>query len=534
MARISELLTTLLRRRTPDGDPLPDGVLLGRFARTRDPAAFELLVWRHGPMVLAACRRVLRDDHAAEDAFQAAFLVLARKAGGVRGSAAGWLHRVALRVCLRMKRRRLPVSLDAEPVAAPDPDAVEAAERSAILDEEVARLPEWLRVPVVVCHLQGHTTERAAELLDIPRGTVLSRLATARKRLTVRLTARGVAPILAVVAVTELSADAGRTVAETAVGFALGKATSNVPVQLALEVLSMTRRTTVAVAAAVLILTAGLGTGIGFVAAQGQGGKQPPATTGDPPAHPLDKPKTASTDAKETTDRRDRIEKLLKTVDAQLQELRKSARDEQEDPAVLREQLRAMELRYQDLHARVRTERLVIPPELAEALETAQQRLTAARTAAVPADVLAEAVQSHPKVVEARAKLNAVDDVLRNKPRSDPERKKREDERPAVLKELQTIEKQVGPEVEAYLRAPGVVETKKAAAMVEARVRQLEMKAMATREEYELVAKEVATLRQQLKTVEPAAEEMTWLKDKRKRLKQELLELELKELGIGK
>jgi hypothetical protein len=78
MARLSELLTSLLRRRTPDDDPLPDSLLLDRFALPRDSAAFELLVWRHGPMVLAACRRVLRDTHAAEDAFQAVFLILAK------------------------------------------------------------------------------------------------------------------------------------------------------------------------------------------------------------------------------------------------------------------------------------------------------------------------------------------------------------------------------------------------------------------------------------------------------------------------
>src|SRR3954462_992674 len=102
-------LFRLLARRQPsaEADPLPDAELLRRFAASQDPAAFELLVWRHGAMVLGTCTRVLRDEHAAEDAFQATFLVLARKAGSVRtaGSAAGYLHRVARRVAVRAAKR---------------------------------------------------------------------------------------------------------------------------------------------------------------------------------------------------------------------------------------------------------------------------------------------------------------------------------------------------------------------------------------------------------------------------------------------
>ncbi len=528
MARFGDLLATLLRRRTPDGDPLPDGVLLDRFARTRDPAAFELLVWRHGPMVLAACRRMLRDSHTAEDAFQAAFLVLARKAGSVRGSAAGWLHRVALRVCLRMKRRLPPVSLDADPMSPATADSAEAAERSAILDDEVSRLPEWLRVPVVVCYLQGHTTERAAQVLGIPRGTVLSRLATARKRLAARLSARGIAPLVAAVAVSELSADAGRTVAESAVGFAVGQSTTSVPVQLALEVLAMTKRTMAAVAAAVLILTAGVGTGVGFVAAQGN---RPTATSPAPTADPK-KPEPAATPAndKARQERKDMLLKLVASVDAELKGVGT------DDLDGLRQRLRAAEVRQAELLTRARTQRLSIPDELEDELVKAEERVTAAKAATVAGDVLAEAVKLHPKVTGVQKRLSAKEDELRASklPKGDAGRKKLDDERVALFRELQAAQKEVGPEVEAYLRTPALVDAQKARATVERKMERLMQKADVSRHELDQVEREVAELKAKLAKLEPQAEEVGWLKEKRKRLKQELLELELREFGIGK
>jgi RNA polymerase sigma factor (sigma-70 family) len=186
-----------LRRATalPD-DGLGDAELLRRFVCRRDEAAFEVLVWRHGPMVLGVCRRVLRDAHAAEDAFQATFLVLARKAGSIaRGAAvAPWLYHVAFRIALRARAalarrpaQALPADLCAPATAGP-------AERDwqPILDEEINRLPERYRRPVVLCHLQGHTLAEAARQLGCPRGTVAVRLVRARQRLRARLTRRGV------------------------------------------------------------------------------------------------------------------------------------------------------------------------------------------------------------------------------------------------------------------------------------------------------------------------------------------------------
>ena len=196
-----------LRELAAGGDGgLGDAELLRRFATTGDEAAFEVLVWRHRRLVFGVCRRVLGDHHDAEDAFQATFLALARKAGAVgrRGTPAAWLYRVAVRVALtgrtaraRRAAREPPADATAEPAAPPDPAPPERRELWAILDEEVARLPERFRAAVALCYLGGLTVDEAARQLGCPRGTVASRLARARARLHTRLTRRGVAPAAA-------------------------------------------------------------------------------------------------------------------------------------------------------------------------------------------------------------------------------------------------------------------------------------------------------------------------------------------------
>ncbi len=183
---------------------LTDGQLLERFATGRGEGAelaFAALVERHGPMVLRVARGVLDDPHDAQDAFQATFLVLVSKAGGlwVRDSLAPWLHQVAYRTasCLRTgsaRRRRLE-RLAALTEEASQPGAVDDLAR--VLLEEVDRLPERFRAPVVLCDLEGRTHEQAARALGWPVGTVKSRQARARERLRDRLTRRGVAPGLA-------------------------------------------------------------------------------------------------------------------------------------------------------------------------------------------------------------------------------------------------------------------------------------------------------------------------------------------------
>src|SRR6266498_909930 len=178
----------------PPGEGLADADLLRLFAAHRDGRAFELLLWRHGPMVLATCRRLLRHEQDAEDAFQATFLVLARKAGSVaRGQAlAGWLHRVACRVALRACRARRDTVPLGE-VIAPENNAPLWSELRGVLDEEVGRLPARYREPFVLCHFQGKTHAEAARELGCPPGTIASRLHWARQRLRARLAGRGVA-----------------------------------------------------------------------------------------------------------------------------------------------------------------------------------------------------------------------------------------------------------------------------------------------------------------------------------------------------
>jgi RNA polymerase sigma-70 factor (ECF subfamily) len=167
-----------------------DGQLLGAFVARRDEAAFAALVRRHGPMVLGVCRRVLGHAADAEDTFQAVFLVLARKAGSLAACPvlAAWLHGVARRTALKAKtaraRRRVVEAALAQP-------AVQAADhhhsRLPLLDDEVARLPEKYRLPVVVCDLEGKTRREAAAQLGWPEGTVAGRLARGRALLGKRL-----------------------------------------------------------------------------------------------------------------------------------------------------------------------------------------------------------------------------------------------------------------------------------------------------------------------------------------------------------
>jgi RNA polymerase sigma factor (sigma-70 family) len=187
------LVHHLGRVATRDGlSQLTDAELLGRFLAARDPLAFEVLVWRHGAMVLGVCGRVLGRGADAEDAFQATFLALVRHARSVRAgvSLAGWLYRVARRVSVRAVRQRAARArrecLAARPEAVTC-DAAEWADWRAALDREVGRLPRPYREAFVLCHLDGRAYEEAARELGCPLGTLHSRLARARERLRTRL-----------------------------------------------------------------------------------------------------------------------------------------------------------------------------------------------------------------------------------------------------------------------------------------------------------------------------------------------------------
>ena len=165
-------------------------------------AAFAALVDRYGSMVLGVCRRVLGDRHEAEDAFQATFLVLARKAGSIarREQLANWLYGVACRTALdaRARTRRRKVrerkAHAMSPTESPANNQVDLDELRSILDEELSRLPEAYRVAVVLCELEGLSRYAAAQRLGIPEGTLSSRLARAKDLLRRHLAGRGLAP----------------------------------------------------------------------------------------------------------------------------------------------------------------------------------------------------------------------------------------------------------------------------------------------------------------------------------------------------
>ncbi|HZT79842.1 MAG TPA: sigma-70 family RNA polymerase sigma factor, partial [Gemmataceae bacterium] len=196
---LSQVVDGLHRLALLQGGGPADGQLLEAFLARRDEAAFAALVRRHGPMVLGVCRRLLGDSADAEDAFQVTFFVLARRAAAVvpREAVGNFLYGVAYRTALKVRatltrRRRREKQVN----DMPDPPVEgEAGDRwpglRAMLDEELQRLPDLYRLPVVLCELEGRGRKEVARQLGIPEGTLSSRLAAARKRLADRLRRRG-------------------------------------------------------------------------------------------------------------------------------------------------------------------------------------------------------------------------------------------------------------------------------------------------------------------------------------------------------
>jgi RNA polymerase sigma factor (sigma-70 family) len=284
-ASLGKVIRHLRQALDGEGSGAPaDADLLERVISQRDTAAFEVLVWRHGAMVLGLCRRVLRHEQDAEDAFQAAFLLLLRKGGsiGKRQSLGSWLYKVAFRVALRLrKRQRSRREQPGEDVPAREvvPELI-WRDLSPVLDEEVNALPPKYRTPFVLCYLEGLTNEEAARQLGCPRGTVLSRLAWARQRLRDRLTRRGVtlpagALTAALAVATTAPAVAAPLVATTvkaAMSIAAGKTVAAaVSPQAALLVQGVLREmflSKLKIAVAVLLGIATLTLGVGVLAAQ--------------------------------------------------------------------------------------------------------------------------------------------------------------------------------------------------------------------------------------------------------------------------
>jgi RNA polymerase sigma factor (sigma-70 family) len=187
-------------------EPLPDRQLLDRFVTLGDEAALALLVERHGPLVLAACRRLLAHDHDAEDVFQATFLVLARRAGAIRKHHAvgSWLYGVAVRLAQRLRadeaRRRRHERAAARAAREGQPPDAAWRELQDALDEELARLPDKYRAALLACHLDGLTQEQAAGRLGWSLSSIRRRLDRGRDLLRARLAGRGLSPSAALTA----------------------------------------------------------------------------------------------------------------------------------------------------------------------------------------------------------------------------------------------------------------------------------------------------------------------------------------------
>ncbi|MCI0459337.1 MAG: sigma-70 family RNA polymerase sigma factor [Gemmataceae bacterium] len=285
------LLHGLRRLADHSAGGLGDAELLQRFLSARDQAAFEVLVWRHGPLVLGVCRRLLRQTQDIEDAFQATFLALVRKAGSIskRAAVASWLYKVAYRIALAVRsaairRADREQEWTDQPIE-PGPDEVLWRDLRPVLDQEVMALPEKYRAPFVLCCLEGKTNDEAARQLGCARGTLLSRLARARERLRVRLARRGVTLTAGVLTATAaerglaaVSAELATTSIRAVLSGTVGQAAVAVSARVAaltegvLQAMFLTKvKTGLVVLLAVVLLGAGaLGSGV-FAGAPGAG-----------------------------------------------------------------------------------------------------------------------------------------------------------------------------------------------------------------------------------------------------------------------
>jgi RNA polymerase sigma factor (sigma-70 family) len=185
-------LLRVLYAHDPEGRT--DGQLLDRFLADQDESAFTALIRRHGQMVLGVCRRILANDADSEDAFQATFLVLVRKAASLKSRPilGDWLHGVARRTALKAKAATTHRQAKEQAMARTESTAAEVRnDWLPLLDEELARLPTKYRLPIVLCDLEGKTRREAAEQLGWPEGTVAGRLARARTMLLRGFARRG-------------------------------------------------------------------------------------------------------------------------------------------------------------------------------------------------------------------------------------------------------------------------------------------------------------------------------------------------------
>jgi RNA polymerase sigma factor (sigma-70 family) len=297
------LLRHLRRLAVPPASAAPsDACLLERCVRRRDEDAFAALVGRHGPMVYGLCRRLLADVGAAEDCFQATFVVLARRAAAVRPpeALAGWLYGVARRVALKARPRRLPRPLPAEHLLRPAPvgdalDALTAREALYLLDEELLRLPAAYHQPLVCCCLEGLSQEEAAQRLGWTPGSVKGRLERGRKHLHIRLAKRGLtlSTALAAVEVSRGAASVPAALAANTTRTALAGPTKAGVAALAGDAFRSAPPGTGKLAVALLLAIGATTLGSG-VAMSPPAGTEPPGVRRGSVAEPAEKPGPAA------------------------------------------------------------------------------------------------------------------------------------------------------------------------------------------------------------------------------------------------
>jgi RNA polymerase sigma factor (sigma-70 family) len=276
---------------------LTDGQLLERFATRQGESAelaFAALIERHGPMVLRVCRGILRNDHDAQDAFQATFLILVRRGGSlwVRDSLGPWLHRVACRVAIHAQRtrdRRMTAEHKAAKVGEACSDRALPDDLAHLLHEQLNRLPDRYRLPIVLCDLEGRTYEETARHLGWPIGTVKSRLARGRDQLRDRLRRRGLAPHsgllaaalrsdpLPVVVSSELIDSTVRCVVQTAIVRTMVRGSAVVLAQGVLKSMTLTLWLKTA---SVVILLGAMATGVHELAQQEEAKNAAPQAVG--------------------------------------------------------------------------------------------------------------------------------------------------------------------------------------------------------------------------------------------------------------
>ena len=301
-ARSIEVLQRYLRRLCDEAVPSEDAVLLKRFVAANDREAFELLIARHGPMVLGTARRLV-DAHDAEDVFQAVFLSLARLAKTIRQGRTlpAWLHKATCRIAAKVRKNRISNSQESppEPCENIDPEArLVWQEVRQALDEELQRLPERLRSPLLLCYLSGLTRDEAAKQLGWSLGTLKRRLEQGRKALRIRLERRGIGAVglaLTVLAPESLQAVVSKSLLESSLRLVFSTG-AVVPTTISVLVVGSAATMKGLAMKSIIALCAAIAIGVGIYAGTGQAGSTKKAAVKKEDAKPAEVEKAVQMD----------------------------------------------------------------------------------------------------------------------------------------------------------------------------------------------------------------------------------------------